>query len=68
MKLIRFVVKGSIYPSFGVVIADQAIAFSVLQSKSGMTYDFLSDSTSYLSYLPESEQAAHSLMKWDSSI
>ena len=64
MKLIRFVVKGSNFPSFGVVVADQAIAFSVLQSKSGATHDFLSDSTSYLSNLPESEQVAQSLMKW----
>jgi 2-keto-4-pentenoate hydratase/2-oxohepta-3-ene-1,7-dioic acid hydratase in catechol pathway len=64
MKLIRFVAKGSTLPIFGIVIADKAVAFSVLQSKSGITYDFLSDSTSYLSNLPESEQAAHSLFKW----
>ena len=64
MKLIRFVVKGTTSPSFGVVVADQAIAFSLLQSKSGMTYDFLSDSSNYLSNLPESEQAAQSLLKW----
>ncbi len=64
MKLIRFVTSTSSNPSFGVVIADHAVAFSVLQVRAGTSYEYLSDSRTYLTNLPDSEQAARSLVEW----
>ena len=64
MKLIRFVTRTSSRPSFGTVIADHAVGFSVLQTKAGISSEYLSDSRSYLTHLPDSEQAARSLLKW----
>ncbi len=64
MKIIRFVVGNSVKPSFGVVIGDRAVAFSVLQEKSGKMQPELADSRAYLSNLPESEQAAKGLLAW----
>ncbi len=64
MKLIRFVTGTSLKPSFGTVIADHAVAFSVLQTKAGISSQYLSDSRSYLTHLPDSEQAARSLLEW----
>ncbi len=54
MKIIRFVVGNSVKPSFGVVIGDRAVAFSVLQEKFGKMQPELADSRAYLSNLPES--------------
>ena len=64
MKLIRFVTSTSSNTSFGVVIADHAVAFSVLQVKAETSYEYLSNSRTYLTHLPDSEQAARSLVEW----
>ena len=64
MKLIRFVSSDSAKPDFGVVIANHAVAFSILQAKAGTSYEFLSDSQAYLANLPHSEQAARTLLEW----
>lgn len=64
MKLIRFVSADSPGPVFGTVIADHAVAFSVLQAKAGTLYEFLCDSRAYLAHLPESEMAARTLLEW----
>jgi 2-keto-4-pentenoate hydratase/2-oxohepta-3-ene-1,7-dioic acid hydratase in catechol pathway len=64
MKLIRFTTADSPNPCFGVVIRDQAVLFSVLQSKAGKFYPHLADSRSYLANLPDSERAAKELLTW----
>jgi 2-keto-4-pentenoate hydratase/2-oxohepta-3-ene-1,7-dioic acid hydratase in catechol pathway len=64
MKLIRFTTPDSPSPSFGVIIGDQAVPFSVLQSKTGKSATPLADSRSYLANLPGSEQAAKDLLAW----
>ncbi|WP_205520555.1 fumarylacetoacetate hydrolase family protein [Tropicibacter sp. Alg240-R139] len=64
MKLVRFVSPGSVEPEFGGLIGTSVVAFSVLQEKSGMHFDFLVDSQTYLENLPESEQAARTLLDW----
>jgi 2-keto-4-pentenoate hydratase/2-oxohepta-3-ene-1,7-dioic acid hydratase in catechol pathway len=64
MKLIRFTTADSMNPCFGVVIRDQAVPFSVLQSKAGKSYPHLADSRSYLANLPDSERAAKVLLTW----
>jgi len=64
MKLIRFIVADSPNPLFGVVIRDQAVPFSVLQSKAGKSSPNLADSRSYLGNLPDSERAAKELLAW----
>ena len=63
MKLIRFA-QGDAQPSFGVVIGDHAVSFSVLQQRSGIPSPTLSDSHAYLAGLPETEQAARQLLAW----
>jgi 2-keto-4-pentenoate hydratase/2-oxohepta-3-ene-1,7-dioic acid hydratase in catechol pathway len=63
MKLIRFS-RGDAHPEFGVVIDERALAFSVLQQRSGVSHPCLSDSKTYLAALPESEQAARELAAW----
>jgi 2-keto-4-pentenoate hydratase/2-oxohepta-3-ene-1,7-dioic acid hydratase in catechol pathway len=64
MKLVRFVSPGSEEPRFGGVIGIRAVAFSVLQEKSNMSFGFLSDSRAYLAHLPESEDAARTMLEW----
>ena len=64
MKLIRFTTADSPNPHFGVVIRDQAVPFSVLQSKSGKSSPHLADSRSYLANLPDSERAAKEMLIW----
>jgi 2-keto-4-pentenoate hydratase/2-oxohepta-3-ene-1,7-dioic acid hydratase in catechol pathway len=64
MKLIRFTTADSPNPFFGVVIQDQAVPFSVLQSKAGKSFPYLADSRSYLANLPDSEGAAKELLAW----
>lgn len=66
MKLVRFETSPSSSASFGVVIAGHAVAFSVLQARAGQSqkYGFLNDSRTYLTHLPDSEQAARSLLEW----
>jgi 2-keto-4-pentenoate hydratase/2-oxohepta-3-ene-1,7-dioic acid hydratase in catechol pathway len=64
MKLIRFTTADSPDPHFGVVIRDQAVPFSVLQSKSGKSSPHLADSRSYLANLPDSERAAKEMLIW----
>ena len=64
MKLVRFVSTDYSSPRFGVVIANHAVAFSVLQAKAGTQHEFLSDSRAYLARLPDSERAARSLLEW----
>ncbi len=64
MKLIRFDSTDPSNPEFGVVIANHAVAFSVLQAKAGTFYEFLSDSQAYLANLPASELAARTLLEW----
>jgi len=64
MKLIRFTTADSPQPWFGVVVRDQAVPFSVLQSKAGKSFPYLADSRSYLANLPESEHAAKELCAW----
>lgn len=54
MKIIRFVVGDAPLPSFGVVIGDHAVAFSVLYGKAGTEHAELADSRAYLSGLPVS--------------
>ena len=63
MKLIRFAL-GDAKPSFGVVIGDHAVAFRILQDRSGITQPSLNGSKAYLAGLPESEQAARELLAW----
>jgi len=64
MKLIRFTTADSQNPLFGGVIRDQAVSFSVLQNKSGKSFDLLANSRSYLASLPDSERAAKELLAW----
>ncbi|MFA9562164.1 MAG: fumarylacetoacetate hydrolase family protein [Nitrospirota bacterium] len=64
MKIIRFTVADSSKQHFGVVIGDRAVAFSVLQGKTGKMRPELANSRTYLSKLPESEQAAQELLVW----
>ena len=64
MKLIRFTIPDSPNPCFGVVVRDQAVPFSVLQSKAGKSSPHLADSRSYLANLPDSERAAKELFAW----
>jgi 2-keto-4-pentenoate hydratase/2-oxohepta-3-ene-1,7-dioic acid hydratase in catechol pathway len=64
MKIIRFSTAGSSSPYFGVVIADHAVPFTVLQSKAGKSSPHLADSQAYLANLPESEQAAQEALAW----
>jgi 2-keto-4-pentenoate hydratase/2-oxohepta-3-ene-1,7-dioic acid hydratase in catechol pathway len=64
MKLIRFTTTNSPDPCFGVVIQDQAVQFTVLQSKSGKSSPYLADSRSYLANLPDSERAAKEMLAW----
>jgi 2-keto-4-pentenoate hydratase/2-oxohepta-3-ene-1,7-dioic acid hydratase in catechol pathway len=64
MKLIRFTTSNSSQPSFGVVIEDQAVPFSVLQSKAGKSSPYLADSRAYLANLPESEKLAKEMLAW----
>jgi hypothetical protein len=66
MKLIRFA-QGDAQPSFGVVIGDHAVSFSVLQQRSGIPSPTLSDSHACLAGLPETEQAARQLLAWGES-
>jgi len=63
MKLIRFTI-GDTMPSFGIVVGDRAVSFSILQHRSGITKPGLSDSKAYLAGLPDSEQAARELLAW----
>ncbi|RLJ65228.1 fumarylacetoacetate hydrolase family protein [Sulfurisoma sediminicola] len=63
MKLIRFS-QGDSKPRFGVVIADCAIAFAILQQRSGIARPGLGDSHAYLTGLPETERAARELAAW----
>ncbi len=64
MKLIRFAVETGTGPYFGVVIKDRAVSFSVLQSRTGASHNYLSDSRSYLANLPQSERTAKDLYDW----
>jgi 2-keto-4-pentenoate hydratase/2-oxohepta-3-ene-1,7-dioic acid hydratase in catechol pathway len=64
MKLIRFTTTNSPNPYFGVVIQDQAVPFTVLQSRSGKSSPHLADSRSYLANLPDSERAAKEMSAW----
>ena len=64
MKLIRFTTADSPNPRFGVIIQDQAVPFSVLQSKSGKSSPELADSRSYLVNLPDSESMAKKMLTW----
>ena len=64
MKLIRFTTADSPNLYFGVVIQDQAVPFSVLQSKSGKSSPLLADSRSYLVNLPDSESMAKKMLAW----
>ena len=64
MKLIRFIASDSPNPRFGVIIRDQAVPFTVLQSKSGKSSSQLADSRSYLANLPDSEHAAKEMFAW----
>ncbi len=64
MKLIRFTTADSPTPRFGVVVRDQAVPFTVLQSKAGKSSLHLADSRSYLANLPGSERAAKELLAW----
>jgi hypothetical protein len=56
MKLIRFSL-GDAKPGFGVVVGEHAVAFEILQSRSGIKRPGLSDSNACLAGLPESEPA-----------
>lgn len=62
MKLIRFMTADSPNPSFGVVIRDRAVQFSVLQGKSEKSFMQLADSRSYLANLPDSERTARQML------
>ena len=64
MKLIRFVTHDSDKPIFGLVVGDRAVAFSVLQKETGRKQPELDYSGTYLSNLPQSEQAAKELLAW----
>ena len=64
MKIIRFALADSSKPHFGVVIGDRAVAFSVLQGKTGNMRPELANSRTYLSELPENEQAGKELLTW----
>jgi 2-keto-4-pentenoate hydratase/2-oxohepta-3-ene-1,7-dioic acid hydratase in catechol pathway len=64
MKLIRFTTEDSPNPCFGVVVRDQAVAFSVLQSKAGKSFPHLANSKSYLANLPDSERMAKEMAAW----
>ena len=64
MKLIRFLTVASPAPQFGIVVRDQAVSLSTLQSKAGNSSPHLGNSRSYLANLPGSEQAAKELLAW----
>lgn len=64
MKLIRFTHADSPTAHFGVVIRDHAVAFTMIQSKAGKTFEQLTDSRAYLAHLPDSESAARELANW----
>jgi len=64
MKLVRFVEKKSVDPVFGVVINKHVVSFSVLQSRTGTSHTYLSNSRAYLKNLPQSEQAAREMFEW----
>jgi 2-keto-4-pentenoate hydratase/2-oxohepta-3-ene-1,7-dioic acid hydratase in catechol pathway len=64
MKLARFNSPYSTDASFGCVIGAHVVAFTVLQQRAGTSYDILSDSRAYLAHLPDSENAARSLLEW----
>jgi hypothetical protein len=64
MKLIRFTIANSPNPLFGIVIRDQAVPFSVLESKAGKSSLHLADSLSYVANLPDSERAAKEALAW----
>jgi hypothetical protein len=64
MKLIRFTTARSPIPQFGLVIRDQAVAFTVLLAKTGRDLPFLADSRAYLARLPESGGVAKELEAW----
>ena len=66
MKLVRFISARSLAVQFGLVIGDHAVAFSVLQKRSGNSLECLSDSRAYLAHLPDSEEAARRLLEWGS--
>lgn len=63
MKLIRFALN-DLKPKFGIIIGDHVVAFESLLSHSGISQPSLNDSKTYLSSLPESEQAARELLAW----
>ena len=64
MKLIRFTYDHSPTAHFGVVIRDHAVAFTMIQSKAGKTFEQLVDSRAYLTHLPDSESAARECAAW----
>lgn len=64
MKLVRFISPNSKNTEYGVVIGTQVISFSKLQEKAATSFKFLNSSRAYLAHLPESEQAARSLLEW----
>ena len=64
MKLIRFITNTPSDPIFGTVIAGHAVAFSVLQARAGASHEYLLDSGTYLTHLPDSEKVARSLYTW----
>ena len=64
MKVIRFLTVASSRPTFGVVVRDHAVPFTVLQAKAGKPSPHLADSGSYLAHLPGSEQLARELLAW----
>jgi len=64
MKLIRFIIADSPKPQFGIVVQDQAVALTTLQSKAGMSSPYLANSRAYLANLPDSERAAMELLAW----
>lgn len=63
MKLIRFSLDNE-SPQFGVVVNECAMAFNQLQTLTGASHTFLSDSHAYLAALPQSEQVARELSEW----
>jgi 2-keto-4-pentenoate hydratase/2-oxohepta-3-ene-1,7-dioic acid hydratase in catechol pathway len=64
VKIIRFTVAGSLDTTFGVVIRNLAVPFSVLGDKLGKSFRHLANSRSYLANLPDSEQAAKVAVDW----
>ena len=64
MKIIRFTVADSSDTTFGVVIRDRAVPFSVLGDKSKTSFRHLANSRSYLANLPDSEREARVALDW----